>query len=108
MKTKALISCVATMQLICAFVLHMPEADKHCATRQSHLVSSRLNIHICSCIRKSAYRIHSNALANELRHEKTVFKVLNQFRHKPGYTITEDGYRLEILDLGSRGTMLTM
>ena len=38
---------------------------------------------------------------------KQVFGVSNQFRHKPGCTATEDGLRLEISDLGSRGIVLT-
>ena len=36
----------------------------------------------------------------EPRYEKTG---LRGFRHKPGCTATEDGWRLEILDLGSVG-----
>ena len=39
---------------------------------------------------------------------KPVFGVSHQVRHKPGCTATEDCYRLEILDLGSRGTVLSM
>ena len=31
---------------------------------------------------------------------KPVFGVSDQVQHKPGYTTTEDGKRLEILDLG--------
>ena len=34
---------------------------------------------------------------------KPVFGVSNQGRHKLGCTTTEDGWRIEILDLGSRG-----
>ena len=36
---------------------------------------------------------------------KPAFGVSDNFRHKPGYTATEDGKRLKILDLGSRGTV---
>ena len=32
----------------------------------------------------------------------------DQVRHKPGYTVTEDGNRLEILDLESRGIVLSV
>ena len=32
---------------------------------------------------------------------KTCLQVSDQVRHKPGCTVTEDGLRLEILDLGS-------
>ena len=34
---------------------------------------------------------------------KPVLGVSDQVQHKPGCTATEDGYRLEISDLGSRG-----
>ena len=34
---------------------------------------------------------------------KPVFGVSDQVRHKPGCTITEAGYRLQISDIGSRG-----
>ena len=38
---------------------------------------------------------------------KPVFGVSDQVRHKPGCTVTEDGYRLEISDLESRGIVLS-
>ena len=34
---------------------------------------------------------------------KPVLRVFYQVRHKQGFTTTEDGKRLEISDLGSRG-----
>ena len=34
---------------------------------------------------------------------KPVFRVSDLVRHKQGCAVTEDGYRLEISDLGSRG-----
>ena len=37
---------------------------------------------------------------------KPVFGVSDQVRHKPGCTATEDGYKLEISDLESRGIYL--
>ena len=37
---------------------------------------------------------------------KLVFGVSDQVQHKPGCTATEDGQRLEILDLGSRWIVL--
>ena len=37
---------------------------------------------------------------------KPVFGVSDHVRHKPGCTTTEDGKRLEISDLGSRGIVL--
>ena len=39
---------------------------------------------------------------------KPVFGVSDQVRHKPGCTIKEDGYRLEISDLGSGGIVLSV
>ena len=39
---------------------------------------------------------------------KSVFGVSDQVLHNPGCTATEDGLRLEISDLGSRGIVLTM
>ena len=38
---------------------------------------------------------------------KPVFGVSDQVRHKPGCAATEDSYRLEILDLGRRGIVLS-
>ena len=40
--------------------------------------------------------------------EKTNNMVSDQVRHKPGCTVTEDGKRLEILDLESRGIVLSV
>ena len=45
---------------------------------------------------------------NESVHEKTINLGSDQVRHKPGCTVTEDGKRLEILDLESRGIVLCM
>ena len=39
---------------------------------------------------------------------KPVFGVSDHVRHKPGCTATEDGFRLEISDLGSRGIVLSV
>ena len=39
---------------------------------------------------------------------KSVFGVSDQVRHMPSYVATEDGQRLEILDLGSRRIVLAM
>ena len=44
----------------------------------------------------------------EPRHEKTNILVSDLVRHKPGCTTTEDGKRLEISDLESRGIVLSM
>ena len=45
---------------------------------------------------------------NEPHHEKTNIVVSDQVRHKPGCTATEDGKRLEISDLESRGIALSV
>ena len=39
---------------------------------------------------------------------KTNNVVSEQVQHKPACTVTEDGYRLEILDLESRGIVISM
>ena len=39
---------------------------------------------------------------------KPVFRVSDQVLHKPGRTATEDGYGLEISDIGSRGIVLSV
>ena len=45
---------------------------------------------------------------NELHHKKSNILVSNLVRYKPGCTATEDGYKLEISDLESRGIVLSM
>ena len=52
----------------------------------------------CVCLRDT----------NEPRHEKTNVLVSDLVRHKPGCTATQDGKKLEILDLESRGIGLSM
>ena len=44
----------------------------------------------------------------EPRHEKTNILVSDLVRHKPGCTATEDSKRFEILDLESRGIVLSL
>ena len=44
---------------------------------------------------------------NEPQREKTNNVDCDQVWHKPGCTATGDGLRLEILDLGSRGIVLS-
>ena len=39
---------------------------------------------------------------------KPVFGVSDQVQHKPDCTATEDGWRLEISDLGGRGIVLSL
>ena len=45
---------------------------------------------------------------NEPPRGKTNNVVLDQIRHKPGCSATEIGYRLQILDLESRGIILSV
>ena len=40
--------------------------------------------------------------------EKTNYLGSDKILHKPGCTVTEDGWRLEILDLESRGILLSV
>ena len=53
---------------------------------------------------KMCYTVHEMILV--LR--KPVFGVSDQVRHKSGCIATEDGYMLEISDLGSRGIVLSI
>ena len=54
------------------------------------------------------YSNRENENNNEPRHEKTNILVSDLVLHKSGCTATEDGYRLEILDLESRVIVLSM
>ena len=79
MKTKALISCMVNELLIYAFVF------AYAKSRFSHDEAQIVP-----------------------RHEKTNVLVFDQVPHKPGCTATEDGQKLEILDLESRGIVLSV
>ena len=48
------------------------------------------------------------AASFEPRCEKTVLGVSDQAPHKPGCTTTQDGLKLEISDLESRGIVLSV
>ena len=48
-----------------------------------------------------------NKNPNEPQHEKTNNVDSDQVWHKPGCTATGDGQKLEILDLASRGIVLS-
>ena len=50
--------------------------------------------------------LHTDTMSLVLR--KPVFGVSDQVPHKPGCTATEDGGRLEILDLGRREILLSV
>ena len=51
---------------------------------------------------------HCTVEPDEPCHEKTNVLVSDLVLQKPGCTATEDGQRLEISDLGSRGIVLSM
>ena len=51
---------------------------------------------------------HILSFTNELPHEKTNNVVSEQVRHKRNCTSTEDGCRLLIVDLESRGIVLSV
>ena len=57
---------------------------------------------------KSAFVFAAYTVKMSLVVRKPVFGVSDQVRHKPACTATEDGYRLEISDLESRGIVLSM
>ena len=59
-----------------------------------------------SCISSSKIICPNNMSIIIMR--KPVFGVSYQVRHKPACTATEDGWRLEISDLESRGIVLMM
>ena len=63
-------------------------------------------LHQSSKITHRFFLIIKNKNTYEPRHEKTNVLVCDLVSHKPGCTDTEDGYRLEILDLESRGIAL--
>ena len=50
----------------------------------------------------------TNTTKFEPVHEKTNELGSDQVQHKPGCTVTEDGKRLEILDLKRRGSVLSV
>ena len=57
---------------------------------------------------KHFYADMYNHIKMSLVVRKPVFGVFDQVRHKPGCTTTEDGLRLEISDLDSRGIVLSV
>ena len=65
----------------------------------SDLVDAQADLSHCCAHSKLLFEPH---------HEKTKVLVSDLVRHKPGCTATEDGLRLEILDLESRGIVLSM
>ena len=109
-KTKALISCAVTAQLICVFVF----AYANCWF--SH---AKAQIQYYSWVSKSYQAGHNLTLPCALMtdfliriyepvREKNNNLGSDQVRHKPGCTVTEDDYSLEILDLESRGILLSV
>ena len=64
------------------------------------------NCEVDSHMQKSGFPMKEGI--NEPRREKTSILVSDLVRHKPGCTVTEDGLRLEILDLESKGIVLSI
>ena len=68
----------------------------------------------CECKIPKKYTFHGSndtsksSRYDEPRHETTNNVVSEQVRHTPACTVTEDGYKLEILDLESRGIVLSV
>ena len=60
----------------------------------------------CMAILHSQTRCHMMKF-NNLGHEKTCLRASDQICHKPSCTASKDGFRLEILDLGSREIVLS-
>ena len=57
---------------------------------------------------KDTTTVSELCLSIEPCRNKTCFQVSDQVQHKPGSTATEDGQRLEILDLERRGGVQSM
>ena len=54
------------------------------------------------------FMVTTSVIKNEPVSEKTNNLGSYQVQHKPGCTVTEDGKRLEILDLESQGIVLSV
>ena len=57
---------------------------------------------------RRSYNVITEETSQSLVVRKPVVGVSDQVPHKPGCTATEDGKRLEISDLGSRGIVLSV
>ena len=128
MKTKTLISCPVTAQLICVFVFTFAKCRvSYDVAHMSRIVRKHA---FCICENKGADQLHSvtaqlisafvfTTLIVQslfclqkfttymgLVVRKPVFRVSDQVSPKPGCTATEDIQKLEILYIGSRGIVL--
>ena len=90
-------SVVAVTQIINIMVLFQCYDNTKCY---------RNNFNMLNMIKRRLYGAIYDQLSLVVR--KPVFGVSDQVRHKPGCTATEDGMRLEISDLGSRGIVLSV
>ena len=63
---------------------------------------------MCTLFLLALNHLTKEFVSNEPMHEKTNNLASDQVRHKPGCTVTVDGSRLEILDLESRGIVLSV
>ena len=94
--------------------------DKYCVIVCCHLLSNTFIVfcHIfeaidllCMTFRHANKSVHckpTDTLKLSLVVRKPVFGDSDLVRHKPGCATTEDGYRLEISDLESRGILLSV
>ena len=75
----------------------------------SCLTGGRIRLkRILYCPQSYHYLDFSFQETNEPHHEKTNVLVSDLVRHKIGCTATQDGKRLEISDLGSKGIVLSV
>ena len=63
---------------------------------------------LAAAVRSHVFHFSSGVSNMSLVVRKPVFGYSDQVRHKPGCTTTEDCWRLETLDLGSRGIVLSV
>ena len=77
--------------------MYIVSQEKFCMARKCHLTGE--GVRRLSCIER-------NAMSGDAR--KLVFGGSYQVQHKPTCTATENGWRLEIWDLDSRGIVLSM
>ena len=90
-KTKALINCTVTMQLICAFVFAYAKSRFSLAAAQ--LILYYLRSFFLFLVHSFYFKIKSvsGLFEMSLAVRKPVFAVSDQVRHKPGCTAIEDG-----------------
>ena len=96
-----------------AYDVGFPTVYRGINCRKFLTLSNQTSRYICKCIRMPNSDPMDNFVYLYLtligpRSEKTGLGVSDQARHKQGCTATEDGWRLEISDLGRRGIVPSM